>query len=96
MDPFEALEQFFPDIIDRMSNRFNSHKFILELAHQHQRLYVQALYQYADHDSPFKTVHSQLAKALKNRFDHLVSYEGEERSTDIFGHRSDIGVWEKK
>ncbi|MCL4250303.1 MAG: hypothetical protein KJ065_19290 [Anaerolineae bacterium] len=95
MNPLEALEQHYPEIIARMGKRFSSHEFILELAHEHQGLYVKALAQYADHKAPFQAVHGQLAKALA-KFDTLVYYIGEEPSTNIFGRSSDAAVWGKR
>ena len=95
MNPFEALEQHYPEIIQRMGKRFNSHEFILELAHSHQGLYIKALAQYSDNKAPFQVVHGQLAKALV-KFDKLVYYIGDEPSTDIFGHSSEAAVWGKR
>jgi hypothetical protein len=78
-----------------MGKRFNSHQFILALAHQHQGLYIKALVQYADNKAPFQVVHGQLAQALF-KFDHLISHEGDESSTDIFGHSNSASVWIKR
>jgi hypothetical protein len=95
MNPFESLEQYYPEIIQKMGKRFSSHEFILELAHQHQQLYVQALAQYADNKAPFQVAHSLLAKAL-TKFDKLVYYIGQEPSVNIFQHTSDASVWGKR
>ena len=64
MDPFEELEQYYPEIIAQMPQRFNSHEFILRLAHLHQGAYIRALALQADSHYPFQTVHSVLAKRL--------------------------------
>ena len=40
---FDALEAAFPSIVVNMDDEFDSHDFILKLAHANQRLYVQAL-----------------------------------------------------
>jgi hypothetical protein len=95
MNPFEELEQHYPDIIKRMGKRFNSHEFILELAYQHQGLYIKALAQYANNKAPFQVVHGQLAKAL-TKFDTLVYYIGDESSTNIFQRSSEAAVWGKR
>ncbi len=95
MNPFEALEQHYPAIIQRMDNRFNAHQFILELAHQYQGLYIQALAEYVTDEAPFMIVHGRLAKALHN-FSHLVYKDGDESSTDIFGHPNGASVWVKR
>lgn len=95
MDPFEELDQFYPEIIEQMPKRFSSHEFILRLAHQHQGEYVRALAQYADSDRPFGIVHGVLAKRLDQKFSHLVRYVGDEPSHDIFGHSNTAAVWTK-
>lgn len=95
MDPFDELEQHYPEIIAQMGKRFNAHKFILVLAHKHQSLYIRALAQYSDKDAPFKIVHGRLAQALYN-FDHLIDKAGDESSTDIFGHANNATVWVKR
>ena len=41
--PLAALEVVFPEIVAAMNDYFDSHDFILRLAHAHQRLYVSAL-----------------------------------------------------
>ncbi|MBZ0299926.1 MAG: hypothetical protein K8J31_09305 [Anaerolineae bacterium] len=95
MNPVDELEQHYPEVIQRMGKRFNSHEFIRELAYQQQALYVQALAHYAHNKAPFQVVHGLLAKAL-HKFDHLVDYIGVETSTDIFGHSNEAAVWGRK
>jgi len=95
MDPFEELEQYYPEIIAQMPQRFNSHEFILRLAHLHQGAYIRALALHADSQHPFMTVHSVLAKRLYSKFSHLVNYVGEEKSRDIFGHSAEAALWTK-
>lgn len=95
MDPFEALEQQYPEVIAGMPKRFSAHEFILALAHQNQSLYIQALAQYVDKPNPFQIVHGQLASVLR-KFDTLIYHIGDEPSTDIFGHSNQASVWGKK
>jgi cellobiose-specific phosphotransferase system component IIA len=95
MNAFEELEKHYPEIIGQMDRRFNSHEFILELAHRYQGLYIKALAQYAESKVPFQVVHGQLARMLA-KFPHLVYYIGNESSTDIFGHSSEAAVWGKR
>lgn len=97
MDAFVALEQQYPEIIRRMKNRFNAHTFILELAHEYQGLYIQALSHYVNNRAPFQVVHGQLAKLL-NKFPELVYHipDDEETSTDIFGYSNTSSVWFKR
>jgi len=95
MDPLDELTQHFPEIIAKMPNRFNSHEFIRELAHQQQRLYVQVLAKYVDSEaSPFQIAHGVLAQRLAS-FDTLVRKIGEEPSENIFGKISTTVVWGK-
>ena len=95
MNPLDEIEQHYPEIIDSMPKRFNSHEFILELAYRHQGLYINVLARYADSKSPFMSAHVQLAKRL-NKFDDLVKALDYESSINIFGHTSDAMVWSKK
>lgn len=91
---FVELEEKYPEIVKKMHDEFNSHVFILALAQKYQRLYVQALYEYADNDQPFLTVHGEIAKRLKKRKD-LVKHVDNKISKNIFGLDSDAAVWKK-
>jgi len=95
MNPIEELEHYYPEIIDAMPKRFNSHEFILKLAHRYQGLYIRFLAQYADSKSPFMSAHGQLAKLI-GKFDNKVKPLDYESSKDIFGNSSDAMVWSKK
>ena len=53
----DALEQVFPEVVEKMSDYFDSHDFILKLAQAHQRLYVAALAAYVGKEYPFQIVH---------------------------------------
>jgi hypothetical protein len=90
----QALEAAFPDVIVQMGEFFDSHDFILKLAHAHQRLYVAALAAYVDHEHPFQIVHGEIARRLLNH-PELVSRVGERMSRDIFGQKSSATVWNK-
>ena len=91
---FEALEAVYEEVIDSMPATFDAHEFILKLAQRHQRLYVQALIEYADSDRPFQIVHGQIAQRLSN-FPNLVSYIGERNSKDIFLQLNSASLWRK-
>jgi hypothetical protein len=96
MDPFEELDQYIPDIIELMPNPFNSHEFILKMAHQHQGAYIRALAQYADTVQPFATVHGLLVKRMSQKFSDYVRRQlPDEASQDIFGQSESAAVWEK-
>lgn len=96
---FGPLTAQYPDVIASMDTEFRAHEFILQLAQQNQRLYVEALYAYKDNPAqgkptPFLIVHRMLAKRLSD-FHHLVKYERSITSTDIFGNQSECSLWRK-
>jgi len=92
---FEALEDVYPQVIEQMKNEFDSHDFILNLAHRYQKLYVQALIEYADKNQPFQSVHKEIAKRLK-KFPQLVSNTGQKRNSEnIFRVNSRAEIWRK-
>jgi hypothetical protein len=91
---FEALESVYQQVIALMPNKFDSHEFILKLAQEHQRLYVQALVEYVDNDRPFQIVHGQIAMRLL-KFPNLVTRVGEHISQDIFLRESSATLWQK-
>ena len=95
MNIYDEIEQHYPEIIDAMPKRFNSHEFILELANRYQGLYIKVLAQYVDSPSPFMSAHGQLAKRL-NKFTSKVKALDYESSTNIFGKSNDAMVWTKK
>lgn len=92
---FGELVAKYPEIIAQMPPRFTSHQFILELARQNQRLYVEALHQYRDGDEPFTIVHSILAKHLKGYAGLVRLVKEEQPSKNIFGRDTGCALWEK-
>lgn len=77
-----------------MKNDFDSHKFILSLAHQYQQLYVQALATFADTEHPFMNVHREIAQRLAAS--GLVHNTGREVSSeDIFRQKNSATLWQK-
>ena len=63
---FSALYEQYPAIIAQMPEIFDSHEFILHLAHRNQALYVGALYAYRHSVhrgaiAPFQIVHRILS-----------------------------------
>ena len=91
----DALENVFREVVKAMEkDEFDSHEFILRLAHDHQRLYVNALAAYADTDRPFQVVHGEIAKRLLNYGD-LVVKTGEAISKDIFGQSDSCATWRR-
>ncbi len=94
---FTELEKAYPSVIDAMPNPFTSHQFILVLAQQNQRLYIDALSTYRhtlkSKDSPFQVVHKQLADRLHQFAD---SCGTEKKSKDIFGVTRGCEKWRKR
>jgi hypothetical protein len=93
-DSFEQLEDKFEEIVNLMHDEFDSHEFILKLAQEHQRLYVQALVEYVKDDRPFQIVHGQIANRLL-KFPSLVTKIGEHNSRDIFQQKNSATKWRK-
>ena len=93
---FTALYKHYPAIIKRLPATFGSHQFILALAHQHQKLYIEALYAYRHNPAPFQAVHTVLVRRLRSH-PELISYTPGSNvpSTDIFGHASECAEWRK-
>ena len=97
---FSELYAQYPAVIAQMPVTFTSHEFILLLAQQHQRLYVEALYDYRDsihrgEPTPFRVVHGIWSQHLRELPD-LVSYLGEVPSVDIFGRPNNCAQWRKR
>lgn len=97
---FSELHAQYPAVIAQMPATFTSHEFILLLAQQHQRLYVEALYDYRNsihrgEPTPFRAVHGILSQHLGARHD-LVTYLGQVPSVDIFGQSSNCAQWQKR
>ncbi|MCP5094434.1 MAG: hypothetical protein GY943_02650 [Chloroflexi bacterium] len=92
-DALEALTAVYPSVIEKMPDEFDSHDFFLALAHQHQRLYVQALATFADTEYPFMSVHGEIAKRLSRS--GLVMQNGTRNSQDIFKQVNSAAIWNK-
>ena len=93
-DAYEALEEKYDEIVNLMPEKFDSHDFILELAHKYQKLYIQALYEQRNKKKPFETVHKAIGKRLKKRVD-LVKHLRARSSRNIFGFDNDVAFWQK-
>lgn len=85
---FKKLFELSPAIISQMQDRFDSHDFILCLAQENQKLYIEAgFYHYRDSSepaAPFKVVHGILARHL-NDYPELIKQIGTVQSKNIFG-----------
>ena len=94
---FSQLFERYPAIISQMPDRFDSHEFILRLAQENQKLYIEALYHYrdsADPAAPFMVVHGILARHL-NDYPELIKQTGTVQSENIFGLVNACAMWEK-
>ena len=97
---FTPLYDQYLSIIAQMPQTFTSHQFILELAHQHQTLYVEALYSYRHHvhrdaPAPFLIVHGVLAQHLAAYPNLIEQVQKLKASKDIFGQDSSCSEWRK-
>ena len=93
---FSRLYDQYPDLIAQMPDQFTSHQFILELARQHQALYVEALYDYRNND-PFRVVHRVLAQRFSS-LPNLVTRDGDAtaaETVDIFTQQQGCSRWRK-
>lgn len=88
------LKAHYPEILNMMPDEFDSHQFILMLAHKHQPEYVRALYACQDvkDRAPFREVHKQISQSLRDYAD----YDGEGYSDDIFRVRQSNARWRKR
>lgn len=93
MTALDQLETRFAEIVALMPQEFDTHNFILKLAHSNQRLYVQALAQF-DSDTPFNELHKQIGRRLA-KHSELVTSNGSTTSPDIFGNRGTAEKWRK-
>lgn len=92
---FESLYEGYEDAIGRIKkDEFTSHEFILALAQENQKAYVEALYAHRADDAPFQAVHRVLAQGLLS-FPELVEKIGEVESEDIFRTRRSCTFWRK-
>ncbi|MFZ4664552.1 MAG: hypothetical protein ACOYNY_46595 [Caldilineaceae bacterium] len=96
---FTQLYAQYPAVLDQLPGRFSSHEFILQLAQQHQALYVEALYSYRNtihrgKAAPFQIVHAILAMRLTNCTDRIRQLSPI-NSQNIFGESVECAAWEK-
>jgi len=91
------FSQLFEHTIAQMPDRFDSHEFILRLAQENQKLYIEALYHFRNSkepEAPFMVVHGILARHL-NEYPELIKNIGTGRSENIFGEVNACAEWEK-
>jgi hypothetical protein len=91
MSIYDQLEEYYPEIIVLMPDRFDSHQFILKLAQRYQPLYVQALARHKE--EPFRKVHAELSDRLHKFEGRLVHHLGVTHSENIFREVSEAAEW---
>lgn len=93
MNALDNLIPHYQEILEMMPDEFDSHQFILKLAHKHQVDYVEALYMCRDvkDGAPFRELHGQISKSLHD----YATHNGEISSPDIFGTKNDNALWLK-
>lgn len=89
------LTEQYPDIIEMMSEQFDSHEFILKLAHDNQQEYIEALYEYRENPAPFRTLHAILSRALHSHRDRVEDL-GTAKTNNIWMESNDCHLWRKK
>ena len=93
---FDELEEHYREVIEQMDDKFTSHQFIEKLSQMEQSLYVQLLSAYNEKGQPFQSVHSVIAKRLKNNWKHLVHHvDTDSKRENIFGNYNAAVVWHK-
>ncbi|MGA9347442.1 MAG: hypothetical protein WBW48_01395 [Anaerolineae bacterium] len=92
---FSALVAHYPEIIQEMPGTFTSHRFILTLAQNYQRLYIEALYSYRDEPAPLRIVHGILAKRLHDFPRQIELIRPDVPSTNIFRQSNPCAEWRK-
>lgn len=97
---FTPLFDHYPEVIAQMPPTFTSHKFILRLAREHQREYIEALYAYRNtprdgRHTPFMIVHGRLARQLQMCSNLVAQIPGMVPSHDVFGESNNCAQWRK-
>lgn len=92
---FGTLFEQYPSVIASIQKQtFTSHEFILKLAQDNQKAYIEALHAYRDSE-PFRNVHSFLARHLHTCPEvELVNTVAP--SANIFGEADTCAVWKRK
>lgn len=94
MTVLDELTPHYAEILELMDDVFDSHCFILTLAHHYQPEYVRALYacQNVRDRAPFREVHKQISQSLHDYADPA----GSEVSDDIFRVAQANARWRKR
>jgi len=83
------------DIISKLNPEFNSHDFLKKFAKKFESDYVKFLNNYKE-NSPFQTVHSQIALFLSENAEDLnICKTKKVPSETVFGEIDEIQGWKK-
>lgn len=93
--PFQVLHNVYSSVIAEMNEEFTSHEFIQHLFREHQREFIEALYEYRNHQAPVRQLTSQISRQLHN--DTSINYLKQlAPNSNIFGEQSECASWRKK
>jgi hypothetical protein len=97
---FQALYDQYENIFAQMGNVFTAHEFILKLANQNQKAYVEALYSYRNNTyqgtpAPFMMLHRALARHLRTHSELIQWIRDDAPSKNIFGDDGTCSEWRK-
>ena len=95
MTVLDELTPHYAEILDMMPDEFDSHHFILTLAHNYQPEYVRALCecQHVKDRAPFREVHKQISQSLRDYAEYV---RGDYPSEDIFRIKQLNALWRKR
>ena len=91
----ENLDALVRSTMRHMHFPFDTHDFIIKLAHHNQREYVRLLYE-ADSDTPFQKLHGQIGKRLKALAEEFGLVGVEASSPDIFRQHNSCVEWSER
>ena len=93
--PFQTLAALSRSVINDLKVKFTSHEFIELLFKNHQREFIEALYEHRDGPAPMRQVTSQLSRQLHNQ-KSLECIGRKISSANIFSEDSECAVWRKR
>ena len=94
----QELESAMSTALQAMKDEFDTHQFILKLASENQKPYINALAS-IDSGRPFQTLHSAIGKRLKEGATSgeyaIQETAANFSSRNIFGENSSCSTWRK-
>jgi hypothetical protein len=94
---FSKLESKYPEVVEQMTDTFDSHEFLRILAEQNQAEYIDALFAYrvSGNSAPFQVVHGLIMKKLCQHTDLVLLIRDDKPSIDIWGNSNTCAEWHK-